>query len=104
MGMMGMRAAENWGNIRDPISYLQASMMFAFAEDDERLKEITCLDTFNKMNRFFKTCEKSIFIIDQVNALPGVDFTMMNIAAWITVFQTKHKVVLSSSANYRKSK
>jgi hypothetical protein len=37
--------------IRDPISYLQASMMFAFAEDDERLKEISSLDTFKKMNR-----------------------------------------------------
>jgi len=54
---------------RAPIPYVQAAMLFAWADNDDLLREIVRLDTCENINQSFKCRERSIFVIDQMNTL-----------------------------------
>ena len=93
--------------IKDPIPYIQAAMMFAWAEEDDRLREIACLGTLEKINKFIKSCGSSIFIIGQMDALATRDRDNetakkhADISTWLTKLWMGHKAIISSSANYQ---
>jgi hypothetical protein len=91
--------------LKDPVEYVRAAMLFAWANDITTQKEIMTLNTLEEIRDFFFSPEKVIFVIDQMNALkdskrPTETKKRSDLCEWITCLTTRHKSVLSSSANY----
>ena len=82
--------------LKDPVKYVRAAMLFAWADDIRTQKEIMTLNTQGETRDFFLSPEKIIFVIDQMNALK----MRADIYNWITSLTSRHKSVFSSSANY----
>jgi NACHT domain-containing protein len=84
--------------VKRPVSYIQAAMIFAWADDDERRQEIMELDTMEMIGRFFDGTTGVVFVIDQLNALEPEEKDHLH--GWLTGFCSRHKAVFGSSANY----
>lgn len=93
------------GCIDDPVGYVQAAMLFAWADDPNIQNEIIALDTQEMIHRFFERHEKSIFVIDQMNAFEddGEDEygDLKEIHRWLKLCMAGHPAVLGTSANYQ---
>ncbi|RPA91942.1 hypothetical protein L873DRAFT_257780 [Choiromyces venosus 120613-1] len=93
--------------VKDPVPYIQAAMLFAWADNDQREK-IMLLDTMEMIYRYFQNARNVIFIIDQLNALaslkadsPQVKGQKGEVEKWLLRYRTGHKFILSTSANYK---
>jgi hypothetical protein len=92
---------------QDPIPYLQAAMLFAWADDDNMQREILCQNTWEEINGLFKGCKNVIFVIDEMNALEVLGTNdadadeKKDLHRWLNKFRKGHKAVLSCSANYQ---
>jgi hypothetical protein len=94
--------------LKEPISYFQAALLFAWADDNHMQRQIMRLNTLEEMYRFFKRHKNIIFIIDQMNALAETDKDITRSAkmkgdlrVWIDKFKSGHKAFFSISANYQ---
>ena len=92
--------------MKEPVPYIIAAMLLAWADDNSKQQIIMTLDTQEKIYQFFKGQKKVVFVIDQVNALQkeGDDdeYTANKKARlheWLQHLMARHKAVLSSSAN-----
>jgi hypothetical protein len=86
--------------LEDPVKYLRATMLFAWADDIIIQKT---LNTLEEIGEFFKSQKNVIFVIDQMNALKIDGFREKEkrekLSNWIKRFTFRHKKVYSSSAN-----
>ena len=85
--------------LEDPVEYLQAIMLFAWADDIAIQKFIMTLNTLKKINHFFKNRKNVIFVIDQMNALEfdgsREQKKREDLSDWIKRITFRHKKVLS---------
>ena len=89
-----------------PIPYIRAAILFAWADDEIEQQRIVALDNQEEINRFFQDQNDVVFVIDQLNALEkedGDDPPTINKKAdlreWLQGLQATGKALLSSSAN-----
>lgn len=94
--------------IDDPVEYVQAAMLFAWADDPTIQDEIITLNTREMIQCFFDCHEESIFVIDQTNAFEELDNgedkdgdLKREIYRWLRLCRAGHPAVLSTSPNYR---
>jgi hypothetical protein len=94
--------------INNPVGYVQAAMLFAWADDLTIQDEIITLDTWEMIHRFFKRHKKSIFVIDQMNVFEELDngkyfggFFTAETYKWLMLCQAGHPAVLSTSEDYQ---
>jgi hypothetical protein len=89
--------------LEDPVEYLQAIMLFAWADDIAIQKFIMTLNTLKKINHFFKNRKNVIFVIDQMNALKfdgsREQKKREDLSDWIKRFAFRHKKIYSFSVN-----
>lgn len=97
-----------WECIDDPVEYVRAAMLFAWADDPTIQDEIITLNTREMIYRFFERQKKCIFVIDQMNAFGKSDNgedknggLKREIYRWLTRCQADHPAVLGTSANYQ---
>jgi len=97
-----------WKCIDNPVDYVRAAMLFAWADDPTIQDEIITLNTREMIYRFFQRQKKSIFVIDQMNAFGESDNgedkdggLKGEIYGWLTLCRAGHPAVLSTSANYQ---
>jgi hypothetical protein len=90
----------------DPVPYMKAAMLFAWAGDEATQQLIMELKNENDIYWFFQGQKNVIFVIDQLNALEEKKKDNKSKAAekarlhqWLDRLWAKHKAVLSSSAN-----
>jgi hypothetical protein len=91
--------------LQDPVRYIRAAMLFAWADDLATQREIMTLNTLGEIQDFFELQENVIFVIDEKNALKSSDDSRedtkhRDLLDWLTRFAFGHKSVFSSSANY----
>jgi len=88
--------------IENPVQYVRAAMLFAWA-DDITIQKILTLNTLEEIENFFASKKNVIFVIDQMNALktdgPMEKERRQRLSEWIKCFTFRHKKVYSSSAN-----
>jgi|SRR5947209_17602433 len=89
--------------LEDPVEYVLATMLFAWADDIATQKIIMTLNTLEEIREFFKSVKKVIFVVDQMNALkvdgPREQKEREEVSGWIKRFAFRHKKVYSSSGN-----
>lgn len=92
--------------MKQPVPYIIAAILFAWADDNSKQQMIMTLDTQEKIHQFFKRQKKVVFVIDQVNAFQtgenDKEYTANKKARlheWLQDLMAPHKAVLSSSAN-----
>jgi len=95
--------------MKNPILYMRAAMLFAWADDESKQQTIMTLDTMEDMSKFLvKQSEHSevIFVIDQLNALEKErnddKFTSKkktDLRDWFQSLVMMTHAILSSSAN-----
>ena len=97
-----------WKCIDNPVGYVRAAMLFAWADDPTIQDEIITLNTQEMIYRFFQRRKKSIFVIDQMNAFGKSDNgeykdggLWKETYKWLTRCRAGHPAVLSTSANYQ---
>ncbi|KIX05607.1 uncharacterized protein Z518_06479 [Rhinocladiella mackenziei CBS 650.93] len=89
----------------DPVSYVVAAMLFAWADDFTTQKKIMALNTEDQIRKFFKSQKNKnvVFVVDQINALMSDSIRNREMALtlhdWVIGFTSSHKAILSSSAN-----
>jgi hypothetical protein len=84
----------------DPVEYVQAAMLFAWADDITTLEDIMTLTTEDKIRDFFMLQDDVIFVVDEMNADgPGWKEERERLNNWITSFASEHTVIVSCSAN-----
>ena len=91
--------------LQSPVEYVQAAMLFAWADDVTTQTEIMALDTDDEVREFLRSQKKALFVIDQMNALKADSSSeetkgRAEVHKWLMRFISGHKAVLSSSANY----
>ena len=88
--------------LENPVQYLRATMLFAWADDIATQEIIMTLNTLEEITTFFQS-EKVLFIIDQMSALKidGLREKKKreDLSKRIKTFTYGHKKVYSSSAN-----
>lgn len=62
-------------------------MLFAWAEEDNKIYKFLKLDTLEKMGVFFAASRDVVFVYDQLNALE----TDHNMLQWLTRFRFRQK-------------
>ena len=87
----------------DPIGYVQAAMLFAWADDINTQNKIITLETEHEIEAFLKKSD-AIFVVDQMNALktsnnPIEGKKRSDLSSWLDRFTSRRKSVYSSSAN-----
>ena len=96
--------------LKSPVEYIQAAMLFAWADDDDDniQREIISLDTQEKIRHFFRSNQKILFVIDQMNGLAEMDGDdnqtrdrKGKVREWLDGCRASHKAILSASANYK---
>jgi hypothetical protein len=89
--------------LEHPVEFLRATMLFAWGDDITTQKIITALDTLGEIWEFFKSKEKVIFVIDQMDALKigwsGEKRKREDVSDWIRRFTSCHKTVYSFSTH-----
>jgi hypothetical protein len=90
--------------IKQPVPYIRAAILFAWADDKSKQQRIMALDTLEEIDWFFQGQNKVIFVIDQTNALKeeeGDDVPTINKKAqlyfWLQGIQATGKAILGSS-------
>jgi hypothetical protein len=90
--------------LRDPVGYVRAAMLFAWADDTTAQEEIVTLNTEKDIEEFFDPGQKIIFVVDEINALKNGSLREAkkreNLYDWLMRFTLSHKSVFSSSVNY----
>ena len=94
------------GCIDAPVEYVQAAMLFAWADDPTIQNEIITLNTREMIHDFFNCHQESIFVIDQMDAFGSEngkdrDGDLEEIYKWLNLCKAWHPAVLSTSANYQ---
>jgi hypothetical protein len=94
--------------INNPVAYVRAAMLFAWADDPTIQDEIITLNTWEMIHRFFKRHKKSIFIIDHMDVFEELDYgeykdggLKVETYRWLMLCQAGHPAVLSTSADYQ---
>jgi len=86
-----------------PIKYVQAAMLFAWATDFTTQEKIMTLNTEDQIRRFLDHKRNVIFVVDQMDAFKahglGDRETARKLRQWVIRFTSIHKAVFSSSAN-----
>ena len=87
----------------DPIGYVQAAMLFAWADGINTQNKIITLETEHEIEAFLKKSD-AIFVVDQMNALktsnnPIEGNKRSDLSSWLGRFTSRRKSVYSSSAN-----
>jgi len=91
--------------LQNPIEYIQAAMLFAWADNFTLQKEIIALSTLDEILRFFKS-QEVVFVVDQLNALTTHECSYAEakkrakLHEWLDLCTSASKAVFSSSANY----
>jgi hypothetical protein len=90
--------------LRNPIQYIQAAMLFAWADNPTLQKEIIALSTSDDITRFFQSQEEVIFVVDQLNALTTNECSFakakmrVKLYEWLDLCTSGSRAVFSSSA------
>jgi hypothetical protein len=94
--------------LKDPVPYVRAAMLFAWADNKAMQDKIITLDTRKKIQHFFEHYTDAILFIDQVNACEGMEWEDQEtrnwkgeIKRWLDSCRAQHTTILSTSANYR---
>jgi len=87
-----------------PIRYVQAAMLFAWADDIITQREIMTLNTEAEIEAFLRSQDSVLFVIDQMNALKKSDnqreeVKRARLEGWIGRYTSRHKAVFSTSGN-----
>jgi hypothetical protein len=82
-----------------PVAYIQAAMLFTWADDKAIVDEIITLDTMEKIQAFFDRHRNAIFFIGQVDGFAEME--KREIKKWLDSLRAWHKAILSTSANYQ---
>jgi hypothetical protein len=92
--------------VKQPVPYIRAAILFAWADDKSKQQRIMALDTLEEIDWFFQGQNDVIFVIDQTNALEeeeGDDVPTINKKAqlyyWLEGIQVTGKAILGSSTN-----
>lgn len=92
--------------MKQPVPYIRAAALFAWADDESKQQRIMALDTQEKIDRFFQGQSDVVFVIDQLNALEeeeGDDKPTINKKAelryWLQGIEVTGKAIHASSAN-----
>jgi hypothetical protein len=83
--------------VKNPVAYVRAAMLFAWADDKTIQDEIIRLDSQAAIADFFDGHPNLIFFIDQVNGFEGQE---NEVKKWLDSCRAWNKAVLSTSANY----
>ena len=91
----------NW--LLHPLKYVQAAMLFAWADDIDAQNEIITLKNQDEIEAFLQDGDV-IFVVDQMNALetsddPIEEALRSNLSSWLGRFTLPHKSVYSFSAD-----
>jgi hypothetical protein len=93
--------------LKSPAEYVQAAMLFAWADDKTIQDEIITLDTQEKIRRFFEYHPNAIFFIDHVNACEGWEWEShqtrsekREVKRWLDSCRVRHTTILSTSEQY----
>jgi hypothetical protein len=89
--------------VKNPVVYVQAAMLFAWADDKTMQDYIITLDTQEEIERFFKGRRNTIIFIDQVNDFEGMEWETRSreVKRWLDSCRVGHTGILGTSANYR---
>jgi hypothetical protein len=90
--------------LEDPINYMQAAMLFAWADDIPTQEEIKTLDTQDKISAFFGSQDDVIIFVDQTNGIKQSNNSReeterAKLNVWLKTLTSGHRKVDSSSAN-----
>jgi hypothetical protein len=89
--------------LENPVQYMQAAMLFAWADDTTTQEEIMALHTEDEITAFFRLQEKALIVVDQENELtqsnPRKEAKCAQLDHWLVLLAFRHKKVYSSSAN-----
>jgi len=90
--------------LENPVRYLRAALLFAWADDITTQREIVKLNTESEIETFFDTPRNATFVVDQMNALKTSDISRQEAkrqqpSDWLDRVILGHKTVFSSSAN-----
>jgi NACHT domain len=92
--------------MNQPIQYIRAAILFAWADDKSEQQTIMALDSLEKIDQFFQGQSGVVFVIDQLNALEkeeGDDEPTITekarLRVWLQRLRATGKALLSSSAN-----
>jgi hypothetical protein len=91
--------------LQDPLQYVKAAMLFAWADDTTAQMKIMALDTEDEIRGFFALQKDVVFVIDQTNGLK-YDKTgpleqiarRLNLHTWLIRLTANFKAVFSSSS------
>ena len=93
--------------VKNPVAYVQAAMLFAWADDKTIQDEIITLDTQEEIRRFFEYHPNAIFFIDHVNACEGWEWEShqtrsekREVKRWLDSCRVRHTTILSTSKPY----
>ena len=78
--------------VRSPVEYVQAAMLFTWADNKAIQDEIITLDTQKKIEKFFDCHPNLTFFIDQMNGFEGQD---NKVKRWLTSCRAWHKAVVN---------
>jgi hypothetical protein len=94
--------------VKSPVTYVQAAMLFAWADDKTIQDEIITLDSMGEIDHFFKRHPNAIIFIDQVNGCEEMEWENHqtrsrkgDIKIWLDSCRVRHTAILSTSANYK---
>ena len=83
--------------VKSPVTYVQAAMLFAWADDKTIQDEIITLDTQEKIKHFFNRHPNAIIFIDLVNGCSWEG----EVKRWLDSCRAWHTTILSTSASYK---
>jgi len=93
--------------LKNPVGYVRAAMLFAWATDITTQEEIMILDTLDEIEDFFMSQNKVLFVVDQLDAFNSdgsgeekVEHAeSAEIRTWIMRFTSHSKAVFGLSTN-----
>ena len=92
--------------LENPVGYIQAALLFAWADDITTQKEIVALRNMDDIMRFVDSQTNVIFVVDQLNALttnecsPEEAKKRAKLHDWLVLCLSSITSVCSTSANY----
>jgi len=89
---------------QDPVQHMITAMLFAWADDESKQRDIVALETQEDIYQFLIGQEDVVFVIDQLNALQirkddEYADEKKQLYRWLGRLRTFKKAILSSSAN-----
>jgi hypothetical protein len=93
--------------LRNPVGYVRAAVLLAWADDASVQEMIIALDTMDTIYHFlYDSQEDFVFVIDQLNALEqgpknsNADCWRADVSKWLTRCRTGRNTILSTSTTY----